>query len=353
MQKKQAGVISWNPASGKYELKTRKGLILARSRRLGHLEWLVKEQRSARVLVHKINEVEIVSRDPSEPTVHIIDNQTQLPIDLGLTLEERFEATEDLVNMVINGTAKSVLIAGEGGVGKTHLVLEALKNAGKVNVKDAMPTIADLEASTISVEDDEMKMEEKIRLSMDRPRGDYIVVKGHSSAAGLFRTLWENRKELIVFDDCDNIWRDGTSLMLLKSAIDSYEERWIDWNVERTFVSDLPKSFKFEGSVIFITNRQLSSLDEAVRTRCFKIDVSMTKEQRIERIRSQLYHVMKDNPEVTDQVREESLQLMVDNLHIIKSVNFRALQNVISIRIDPLMKNKDWKKLGKFALLVE
>lgn len=340
--------IKWNGTRGKYELVA-KGKVLSRSKRFEHLEYLVRTQKYDKIVKAGVTDCEVVSHPGDGVTVSTPD---ATEVYAGFSIDERFAHTEQLVYMVINGTAKSCLITGEGGVGKTYLVVKCLETAGKVNVNKCAPTIEELEEVKVSVEDDEIVIEQKVAKAMNRPTGDFVVVKGYASAAALYRILWENRNRIIIFDDCDSVFKHTDALMLLKSALDSYEERWVAWNVERQRETDLPDSFQFKGAIIFISNLPLEKIDEAVRTRCFKVDISMTKQQRIARIRSQLPNVMIENPKVTPQVREEALALMEKHLKVIKDVNFRSLMNVISVRIDPNVGQKpDWEKLGLFVLL--
>ena len=192
---------------------------------------------------------------------------------------------------------------------------------------------------------DKHEMPKVFHAEMNAFKGDYVVVKGHASAKALYRILWENRNRTILFDDCDKVLQDQTAVMLLKPALDSYEDRWVSWRVEGFAKdSDLPSTFKFNGSIIFITNMAMAKIDEAVKTRCYKVDVSMTFPQRIERMEAVLANVM---PDVPLENKIEALDLIKQNLHRVKDVNFRALMNLITIRETV----PDWKPLATFALL--
>jgi hypothetical protein len=332
------GQINFN--GKKYELSV-KGKVLVRSASLSYLERLVAEQKHPKILQHKVKATQLVTSAPSMITV---DGKALVAPEF--TVDERFNFLGQLIDMVVNGTSKSILITGQGGIGKTHEVLEKLSERGKISKNSLVPSIADLD-QVLQVTDTEEEMKQKALAKMIKKKEhDYFVVKGYTSAVGLFRILFENRKKIIVFDDCDYVLKDATSIDLLKAALDSYDERWISWNVERTGMSDLPTTFRFYGSVIFISNMKMDKIDEAARTRCLKVDVSMTKQQRIERMRSVINKVM---PHVDLIYKEEALALMEANIDISKSIDFRGFMNIISIRIDPLREN-DWEKLARFAL---
>jgi hypothetical protein len=59
-----------------------------------------------------------------------------------------------------------------------------------------------------------------------------------------------------------------------------------------------------KNSVIFISNKKKEKVDQAVRTRCMVVDVSMTPEEKIERMRTVLKYV---SPEIPLEVKEDSL----------------------------------------------
>ena len=89
----------------------------------------------------------------------------------------------------------------------------------------------------------------------------YRVIKGFSTAKGLYRSLFEGNGMTLVFDDCDSVLKDPVALNLLKGALDSYGERYISWNADIRD-EDLPRSFKFTGSIVFISNKDMESLDQ-------------------------------------------------------------------------------------------
>lgn len=339
------GQIRWNPSKNRYELVA-KGKVLVSSKKSGYLTYLVKGGKHSAIVKAGITDAEIVSQAPVAPMTAVAPNDVPVVPETPLfTINERFDFTRQLAKMVIEKKARALVVGGEGGIGKTFTVKEAFDQLGKVDVATMLPSIDDLEA--IEVEDTEEQIEEKVLGQMNAFKGDYVVVKGHASAKALYRILFENRNRTILFDDCDKVLQDGTAVMLLKPALDSYEDRWVSWRVEGFAKdSDLPSTFKFNGSIIFITNMAISKIDEAVRTRCYKVDVSMTFPQRIERMQAVLADVM---PDVDLSMKQEALDLIKENLHRVKDVNFRALMNLITIRTDETCP--DWKRLATFALL--
>jgi hypothetical protein len=180
------------------------------------------------------------------------------PVDPELVfgINERFQILEDFVDMVATRTIPSAIIIGEGGLGKSHTVFKALKAAGLMNIDDA---------------------EIGARFDEGLSRKAYVVVKGFSTAKGLYRTLFENKNKIVVFDDCDSVLKDPVAANLLKAALDSYDKRVITWNAEAFGDDDLPRSFEFTGGVVFISNMPMYKIPQAIISRSMPADVSMTR----------------------------------------------------------------------------
>ena len=179
---------------------------------------------------------------------------------------------------------------------------------------------------------------------MINARKCFTFVKGYSTAKGLYRTLFENNKSIIVFDDCDAVLKDPVALNLLKGALDSYGKRIISWNADMRD-DDLPKSFNFEGRVIFISNMAQDKIDQAIRSRSMMIDLSMTTNQKIDRMEfiSKLEEFL---PEYDASVKADALALIRAIKDDVKEISLRTLIAVAKIRAS----NKDWKELAEYML---
>ena len=139
------------------------------------------------------------------------------------TINQRFEFLGNLTQMVIGGVTPSLIIVGEGGLGKTHSVTQTIK--------------------ANDVEED-----------------CYIFLKGYSTARGLYNTLYDNNGKLIIFDDCDSVLEDKVAINILKSALDSYERRTISWMAKMNKSDEYPQQFDFTGRIIFISNKSKEKL---------------------------------------------------------------------------------------------
>jgi len=241
-------------------------------------------------------------------------------------INERFGFVEKLVNMVSSGVQPSAIITGQGGLGKTYTVMKTLEKAG--------------------LEDINQILARSLPGTVINPAKVYVPIKGYSTAKGLYRTLFENAKCTIVFDDCDSILKDPVALNLLKGALDSYGKRIISWNAESFGRDDdLPRSFEFKGKVIFISNMDQNNIDQAIRSRSMMIDLSMTDDQKIDRME---HIAMSDEflPEYSAEFKQDALKLIREVKEECKEISLRTLISVTKIRA----ANTDWKDLATYVL---
>jgi len=171
------------------------------------------------------------------------------------------------------------------------------------------------------------------------------VVKGYSTAKGLYRTLFENNGMVIVFDDCDSILKDDVAKNLLKGALDSYSKRYISWNADMRD-DDLPRSFEFTGSIVFVSNMALEKIDQAIRTRSLVVDLSMTEGQKLERMEV-IANSDEFLPEISPVSKSLALEFLKSNLGKIPNMSLRSLIAVTKIANTG---NPEWKDLAKYVL---
>ena len=244
-------------------------------------------------------------------------------MDERFDINTRFSFVEKLVSMVATRVQASAVITGEGGLGKTFTVRKTLEALG-------------LEDQTALLEEAE---------EGDLIENAYITIKGYSTAKGLYRTLYENNGKVIVFDDCDSILKDAVALNILKGALDSYDRRYISWNSEMKESDDLPRSFEFTGQIIFISNMDSDSIDQAVRSRSMMIDLSMTEDQKIDRME----HIALAGdflPDYDAEIKTDALNLLREIKDDCKEISLRTLIAVAKIRAS----NDDWKDLATYML---
>lgn len=176
---------------------------------------------------------------------------------------------------------------------------------------------------------------------------DYVVIKGYSTPKALYATLYEHKNKLIIFDDCDSVLMDPTSLNILKGALDSYQKRTISW-LSKGFIDDgLPASFAFEGQVIFISNRTLEKIDGAVKGRTISVDLTMTIQDRIDRMTAIIVDIL---PQYDLTIKHEVLEFIDEHKYEAVELNLRTFEKLIKVHVsyeaDPM-----WKQAAKYLLV--
>ena len=205
--------------------------------------------------------------------------------------EVMFDNLTRLTKMVGRGIQPSLVITGMAGVGKTHLVKETLKQMGL------------------------------------RESYEFVHFKGRTTAAGLYITLYQNSDKIVIFDDCDSVFKDEDAVNLLKAALDSYDTRKISYisskPLKDEFGEPLPAHFEFTGKVIFISNINQSKLDAAIRSRSFVSDLSMNTTQMFTRM-EQLMATME--PSIPMAAKQQALDIMkeLDKKYAGIDINLRS-----------------------------
>lgn len=319
----KTALLSYNEKSGKWEASYG-GQVFLKSASKDYVVDKIVNQISNKAKALGVTSVEEIGTPKAVTAAKTVDP------DLVFSINERFQILEDFVDMVASGTIPSAIITGQGGLGKSHTVFAALKRAGKFNIDDA---------------------EIGARFDEGLSAKSYVVVKGFSTAKGLFRTLWENRDRLVVFDDCDSVLKDPVAANLLKAALDSYDKRVITWNAEASFGGDdeLPKSFIFTGGVIFISNLPMYKIPQAIISRSMPADVSMTRSEIVQRMRT----IVKSDDFLrgySDEHKSDALEFIAANAHRpeVKEINLRTLINVTKARAT---KPEHWKRLALYAMI--
>lgn len=238
-------------------------------------------------------------------------------------INDRFTFTEQLVKMVARGETASCVVTGEGGLGKSYSVMKALRDSG-------LQDVSELPIGTTLVGN----------------RKYFRVIKGFSTAKGLYKILFENQSGILVFDDCDSVLKDPDATNLLKGALDSYDKRYITWN---SSISDdgLPSSFEFKGGVVFISNMASDRISQAIRSRAMNVDLSMTLDQKIERMET-IMQADEFLPNINLQYKRDSLEIIRKNKDLAREVSLRTLINVAKIRNSG---EKNWESLAKYMLV--
>ena len=223
---------------------------------------------------------------------------------MSLSPSERFSSIADLTDMVINGISPSLLVSGLSGIGKSYIVRKRLEYHKKVEGQD------------------------------------FHIIKGKVSPMGLYRFLYEHQTATIVFDDADSVFDTETSVNILKSALDSYDVRRINWISER-LPEDLEPQFDFGGQIIFISNMDASKLDSAVLSRTMVINLQMSRKEITGHLKN-IIDVLE--PKTPKKIKLEVLDFLDNISEDLDNYNIRTFIKACRVRQHADFNKKDWKK---------
>ena len=362
--------------NGKYVARFN-GRVLASSRSKEYVVGKIRSRDCSRAVELGVYDVEEEHHFVTEGTPATIEG-LQIEESIEFDINTRFEFLETLVQMIVDKKTPSLLITGEGGLGKTFTVKNVLSKNGledvAVHAKEVAEARAKAEAEAKAAEEAAKKAakalakkkkgedsEEDAKEEEDdesvpivpatfnpvevRNIGDFIIVKGYSTAKALYRILYENRDKICIFDDCDSIQKDQNAVNLIKAAADSYDDRWVSWYSESPF-SDLPSSFRFEGQVIFISNWPYHKVDQAIRSRSMCVDLSMTADQKITRM-AVIVESPEFMPEVPVEMKQEALMFLKERRHVVRDLTMRSLITTIKIRTSDA---PNWAQLAEYIV---
>lgn len=259
---------------------------------------------------------------PSSQVPVAVSNETEEQILA--RLETRFSAMDVMTAATCFGHNRSLIVSGPAGLGKSYGVMKTLEVAEQ---KGYVP----------------------------------IVIKGYIRPTGLYKLLYENRfkKCIVVFDDADSIFGDDVCLNLLKAACDMTETRRLHWLTETKMEDEdgerLPRSFEFEGSIIFITNYDFDDLIakgnklaphfEALISRSHYLDLAMkTKRDYVVRIKQVVFGKgMLTREGFTDLESLEIVDFVEQNTDKLRELSLRMVVKLAGLF---RMNRKSWKELA-------
>jgi hypothetical protein len=213
-----------------------------------------------KIKVNHISDIEFVDGEPVPETISPAVKVVETDEEAMNRIATRFEILDEMASACIRGDVRAMIVSGPPGVGKSFGVERQLEKFALFD-----------------------------QLADKRPR--FEVAKGAMTALGLYALLYKysDKKNTLVFDDCDSVFGDELALNILKAALDSGKRRRICWNSDSRLLRDegIPNSFNFNGSVIFITNlkfqnvrsKKLQDHLEALESRCHFLDLTIDSER--------------------------------------------------------------------------
>jgi hypothetical protein len=157
------------------------------------------------------------------------------------SLDQRLQTIRDMVRGVAHHFSTGLWIWGEGGVGKSHTVLEELKASG----------------------------------------ANFVIHNTRLTGRGLFDTLQRFPDAIHLLEDCETLFDDRNALGVLRSALWSQSTerpmvRAVSWTA-----ANVNLRFIFLGGIIITANRQPDSIPEirAIKSRIASLQFIVTNDE--------------------------------------------------------------------------
>jgi DNA polymerase III delta prime subunit len=262
------------------------------------------------------------------PVVNV-NRRPETDAEVDARIAERFDVLEEITKSVITGVSRSLIVSGPAGLGKSFTV-------------------------------------EKVMREWDPEEQRHVFIKGYVKATGLYKLLYQFRHEgnVIVFDDADSVFLDEISLNLIKAIADTTERRRVSWLSEAVLVdadsSDvIPRSFDFNGSIVFITNTDFDAQIErgsklaphlqAMMSRSHYVDLTMkTRQDYIVRIRQ----VVKQGllSDLNWVQAGEVMRFVESNAEKLRELSLRMVIKIARIR---LANGDKWERIARITCIKE
>ena len=188
----------------------------------------------------------------------------------------------------------------------------------------------------------------------------YEIITGGTSAIGLYKKLWENRQEgrVLVFDDCDSALYDELMINMLKAAMDTKKKRKLCWMKESMVLEkeDIPPSFLFEGSIVFLTNlkfdrapRKIAPHLEAIMSRVHYLDLCLdTRREQLLRVKQVVDAGMLDKHNLSKKTKDDVVNYVYDNVDYLNELSLRTVLKVADLA---MVDENNWREPSDFTVL--
>ena len=255
----------------------------------------------------------------------VVNNETDEEIET--RIKDRFSFIKTFTDAAFTGDCRSLIVTGPAGLGKSYAVESALRE-------------------------------------WDQDGDKSVIIKGYVRAPGLIKTLYHYRHpgNVVVFDDADAIFNDETALNYLKAACDTTETRHISVLSEYKLIDEesselIPRTFKFEGSIIFISNynfdrmiernHKFSPHFEALMSRSHYIDCGMdSTRDYIIRIKQVVSEGLMDHLNWAE--KSDVLTFIEEHKNDLRELSLRMVVKLAGLR---KTYGVDWRRVAKITCL--
>jgi hypothetical protein len=228
--------------------------------------------------------------------------------------------TEKFVSKVLKGTHKNAILQGPPGLGKSFVVAQALQTAGLTEGED------------------------------------YKIVKGHITPLQLFNLLYLYRRQgqVLVLDDCDDVFQNEMGLSFVKAATDPDNRRVsYESSIKPIIAGSVVSDFVYNGTLIICSNITMNTGRQSRRGQHMAAIYSRTtnwpmgwhtRERKFAQVFNMVVHhdyLARDTrTALTADQKLDLLKFLLQNLDDINTLDLRLPQKIAAeINADPT----DWQ----------
>lgn len=207
-----------------------------------------------------------------------------------------------IITWLKNKDVHGIILEGEAGIGKSYIVQQTLA-------------------------------ENNYKLGKN-----FEIISGYITPLELYRTLYENKDNVIVFDDIAKIFENELNKGLLLSALwNPSGTRKVDYRSSTSKLEDVPREFIFNGKICWCLN-SLSKDMGALKSRVYFYKFSFTWADRL----AIMYEIAK-----VSGIPQEMIDFIRDNTNEAYQIDFR-----LPIKVYNVYKThkKNWQKIAKSLL---
>lgn len=280
-----------------------------------------------RIYIDDVTNYEPSSSEEMIKAINVTQTNDKTDSEILEEINETFDILKEMTAAVGGGIVKGLVVSGAAGIGKSHTVEERLRS--------------------------ELQIIGQLR----GVKQMWESIHGAMSASKLYEKLYQFRdfSNVLVFDDCDGILYDEDALNILKAALDSKTVRTIHWNTNSINLErkDIPNSFEYKGSIIFITNidftqvrsPRISNHLQAIVSRCHYMSLGINS------VREKMIHIkntvdstdMLDHHGFDEKGKQEVIEYVMTNASRLREVSLRSCLKVADLR--KAMPDR-WKKFA-------
>jgi Cdc6-like AAA superfamily ATPase len=210
----------------------------------------------------------------------------------------------DFTKLLTVSNQHGLVIHGQSGTGKTEFVRQALST-----------------------------------LKQQKIISNWKYAKAHFDKLGdLYKCLYNNNDCVLVLDESEDLLkRNSIFKNLMLTILEPGKEirmphyfKTTDTELQTKAHPDrrYPQKFKFTGKIIFITNKDFNTFNDAIQSRCIDVPVHLTKTEIMGLIEENINEYNKD---INHLVKKDVFNFLKENKKKLKRLDFRTFRKLLDM----------------------